>query len=85
MTSLSVQWLRLCASNAGGLDWIPDPWWGNEGPACCVVWPKKKEKKIFLYLYSWRNIGVWFSCVISLALVLECPEITVWYIALCLL
>ena len=40
-TSLVVQWLRLCASNAGGMGSIPG--WGSS--ACHVVWPKKKKKK----------------------------------------
>ena len=41
-TSLVVQWLRLHASNAGGM--VFDPWLGNLDPTCCTVWPKKKKK-----------------------------------------
>ena len=39
-TSLAVQWLRLCASNAGGMDSIPG--WGTKIPHGVA---KKKEKK----------------------------------------
>ena len=39
-TSLVVQWLRLCASTAGGVGLIP----GGEDPTCCAPWPKKEKK-----------------------------------------
>ena len=35
-TSLTVQWIRLCASNAEF-----DPWSGNWDPTCCAVRPKQ--------------------------------------------
>ena len=38
-TSLTVQWLGLHASNAGGTGLIPDP--GTKIPTCCLVQPKK--------------------------------------------
>ena len=34
-SSLAVQWLRLCASNAGGTGF--DPWSGNQDPTCPVA------------------------------------------------
>ena len=40
-TSLAVQWLRLGASNAGGMGSIPG--WGTKIPHA-VSWPKKKVK-----------------------------------------
>ena len=40
-TSLAVQWLRLGASNAGGMGSIPG--WGTKIPHA-VSWPKKKKK-----------------------------------------
>ena len=43
-TSLVVQWLRLCASTAGGTGSIPGGW--TKIPACCSV-PQKKKKKNF--------------------------------------
>ena len=42
-TSLVVQWLRLCAPNAGGRGF--KPWSGNQDPSCCTAWPKKKAKQ----------------------------------------
>ena len=41
-TSLVVQWLRLCTSNAGGRGL--DPWLGNLDLTCCTVWAKKKKE-----------------------------------------
>ena len=40
-TSLAIQWLRLCASNVGGVGLIPGL--GTKTPHDCGVWPKKKE------------------------------------------
>ena len=37
-----VQWLRLCASTAGGMGSIPGQ--GTQDPACCSVRLKKKKK-----------------------------------------
>ena len=48
-TSLVVQWLRLCTSNAGGMGSIP----GQETKIPCAAWcgkrkkERKKEKKVF--------------------------------------
>ena len=36
--SLVVQWLKLCASYAGGIGLIP----GRGTPTCCVVWTINK-------------------------------------------
>ena len=41
-TFLAVQWLRLCASNAGGVGLIPG--WGIKIPH--IVHHKKKKKRI---------------------------------------
>ena len=41
-TSLAVQWLRLCASNAGGTGSIPD--WGTKIPRASKRGQKKKKK-----------------------------------------
>ena len=37
--SLVVQWLRLHASNAGGMGSIPA--WGAKSPTCNIAWQKK--------------------------------------------
>ena len=37
-----VQWLRLCASTAGGTGLIPGP----EGSTCLTEWPRKKEREM---------------------------------------
>ena len=39
--SLPIQWLRLCASTAGGMDLNP----GGELDRTCQAHPRKKEKK----------------------------------------
>ena len=39
-TSLAVQWLRLCASTAGGMDLIPGS--GSKFPRA-TEWPKNKN------------------------------------------
>ena len=39
-TSLAIQWLRLCASTAGGMGSIP-----VRELRCRAVWQKKKKKK----------------------------------------
>ena len=41
-TSLAVQWLRLCAPNAGGASWIPGL--GNKIPHAAAKKKKKKKK-----------------------------------------
>ena len=41
-TSLAVQWLRLCASNAGGAGSIPGQ--GTKIPHA-AAWPKKQTNK----------------------------------------
>ena len=41
-TSLVGQWLRLCASNAGAVDWIPG--WGTKIPHASSGQKKKKKK-----------------------------------------
>ena len=51
-TSLVVQWLRLCAPNAGGMGSIPGL--GTKIPH--AVWcSQKKEKKIFLNITFLRS------------------------------
>ena len=49
-----VQWLRLCASNAGDTGSIP----GQGSSACHVVWPKKKNRKRnkIAYLYPSQHL-----------------------------
>ena len=47
-TSLAIQWLRLCASNVGGVGLIPGL--GTKIPHDCGVWPKKKKRNIYLSL-----------------------------------
>ena len=45
-TSLAVQWLRLHASTAEGMDSIPG--WGTKDPVCCVA----VVKKIIIITYT---------------------------------
>ena len=62
-TSLVVQWLRLYASNAGGMGKIPS--WGTKIPTCHAALhapPKKKKKKnvcvcvcIYIYVYMYEK------------------------------
>lgn len=42
-TSLAVQWLRLCAPNAGDMGSIPG--WRTKIPHYCTAWPKRKKKE----------------------------------------
>ena len=44
-TSLVVQWVRLCASNARGTGSIPS----GEGPTCPTAWPKSLKKEDCYY------------------------------------
>ena len=46
-TSLAIQWLRLCASNAGDTDLILGQ--GTKVPACCVA------KRLNKYIFKERN------------------------------
>ena len=42
-TETTVQWLRLCLSNAGGTALTPGQ--GTKIP--CALWPKREKKKIY--------------------------------------
>ena len=50
-TSLVVQWLRLCASTAGGENMIPD----GGSFACCTVRPKKKKNMWYIYTMEYYS------------------------------
>ena len=43
VTSLAVQWLRLCTSNAGDMGLIFG--WGTKDPTKDVVWCRKQTNK----------------------------------------
>ena len=48
-TSLVIQWLRLCASTAGGTDLIPG--WGTK--ILWAMWHSQKKKNYWQYLDWW--------------------------------
>ena len=50
-TSLEVWWLRLWASNAGGMGSIPG--WGTKIPY--AVWHDQKKKNLSLFVSSWER------------------------------
>ena len=48
-TILVVQWLRLCASSAGGMGSIPG--WGTRVPTGSVAQLRKKEKNNVVFFF----------------------------------
>ena len=56
--SLAVQWLRLCASTAGGAGLIPG--WGSF--SCQEMQPKKKFIKRILLVKQYKIINFINSC-----------------------
>jgi len=58
-TSLVVQWLRLCISNAKGAGLIPGC--GTKEPIGHSVWPKKKKNYFLLILTKLFDIREYIS------------------------
>ena len=54
-TSLVVQWLRICASTAGGMGSIPG--WGTKIPHAAQSSQKQTKKKIIHYDYKNKLLG----------------------------
>ena len=54
-TSLAVQWLRLCAANAGRMGLITG--WGTKILHCSTAQPKKRERKIASSHLLWLSFS----------------------------
>ena len=52
-----VQWLRHCASNAGGMGLIP----GQESNILHVTWPN-----LYIYIYIYILVSAWFLLIVGL-------------------
>ena len=53
-TSLAVQWLGLCAPNAGDMGSIPG--WGTK---ICMPCGKKKYIYIYIYIYIYKSVYIY--------------------------
>ena len=51
-----VQWLRLCASTAGGVGSVPGQ--GTKTPTCHMTWPKKKKRNFDFLSISVLELSV---------------------------
>ena len=75
-TSLAVQWLRLCAANAGRMGLITG--WGTKILHCSTAQPKKRERKIassHLLWLSFSSAQIIFFKKKKMACTQNCPTL----------